>query len=63
MRRGRIQAVEEMPGLSDDEAVAKCRLLFTQRQNQFDGFEVWDRSRMVRQHPPHEPEASKSDLE
>jgi hypothetical protein len=52
MRAGHIAGVEEMPGLSDEEAVAKSREMFEARKPEFDGFEVWERDRMVLQEPP-----------
>jgi hypothetical protein len=56
MRNGHIVSVEEMPGLSDEEAVAKGRHLFEERAPQgFDGFEVWDRARMLIQYPEPTP--------
>jgi hypothetical protein len=52
MRNGHIGGVEELPGLSDDEAIAKGRELFEHRKAQkFDGFEIWERSRMLIQYP------------
>jgi hypothetical protein len=56
MRGGHIRAVEEMPGLSDEEAVAKGHQMLVERRTMFEGFEVWDRSRMVIQYPPIEEE-------
>ena len=45
MRDGPIQAVEELSGLLDDEAVEKSHELFAAKpRGQFDGFEVWDPS-------------------
>jgi hypothetical protein len=40
-----------MTGLSDQDAIAKAHLLFLERGAGFDGFEVWDRARMVIRHP------------
>jgi hypothetical protein len=60
MRGGHIKAVEELPGLSDDEAVEKSIDMFAARraEHSYDGFEVWERSRMVLQYPaPDEPRA------
>jgi len=48
MKNGHIQAVEELPGLWDEEAIEKSRRLFEAKsKGQFDGFEVWDRARVV----------------
>jgi hypothetical protein len=54
MRGGHIQAVEELPGLSDEEAVEKARQMFDERKaaRNYDGFEVWFLDRMVIQCPP-----------
>ena len=52
LKGGHIEAVEELPGLSDDEAVAKARILFSERSHLFDGFEVWDRTRVIIRQPP-----------
>ena len=45
MRDGHSEAVEELPGLSDEEAIAKAHALFSERKHLFEGFEVWDRAR------------------
>ena len=45
MRDGHIEAVEELPGLSDEEAIAKAHALFSERKQHFEGFELWDRAR------------------
>jgi hypothetical protein len=61
MRAGHNAAAEELPELSAEEAVAKSRQMFEERKTEFryDGFEVWQLSRMVMQYPPFEatPEA------
>ena len=44
---GHIAAVEELTGLSDEEAVAKARRLYAERMASYEGFEVWDRTRFV----------------
>jgi hypothetical protein len=51
MRDGHIEAVEEVPGLSDEEAIAKAHALFSERKHLFEGFEVWDRTRVLIRHP------------
>ena len=49
---GHIFDVETLGGLSDEEAVAKAKLLFSERDDPIQGFEVWDRARVVfRNHP------------
>jgi hypothetical protein len=52
MKDGHIQAVEELPDLWDDQVIEKSHRLFEAKpKGQFDGFEVWDRTRMVFQYP------------
>ena len=51
MRGGRIEAVEELPGLSDEEAIVKARALFSGRKHSFEGFELWNRTRVIIRHP------------
>lgn len=55
---GHISAVEILSALSDEDAVAEARLLFSQRNGKFEGFEVWDRARVVLRHP--DPYAAKA---
>ena len=56
MRSGHIEGVEELPELPDAEAIEKCRQMFEERgsSSQYDGFEFWQLSRKVIQHPPVE---------
>jgi hypothetical protein len=58
MRGGHIEAVEELPGLADEEAIAKAHALFSERRHSFEGFELWDRTRVLIRHP--EPAAANS---
>ena len=51
LREGHIQAVEELTGLSDEDAVAKAHALYSERESIYEGFEIWDRTRMVIRHP------------
>ena len=52
LRNGHIAAVEMLPGLSDQDAIAKAQnLFFLDRQGQFEGFEIWERTRSVFRHP------------
>ena len=51
MRGGRIEAIEELPGLSDEQAVAKSHALFAERKHKFEGFELWNRTRVITRHP------------
>jgi hypothetical protein len=47
LRNGHVAGVETLPGLSDEAAIAKAHLLFSERSAQFDGFEVWEGARVV----------------
>ena len=58
MRGGHIEAVEELPGLADEDAIAKAHALFAERKHLFEGFELWERARVLIRHP--EPVASNS---
>jgi hypothetical protein len=51
MRDGHIEAVEELPGLRDEEAIAKAHALFSERKQHSEGFELWDRARVLIRHP------------
>jgi hypothetical protein len=51
MRDGHIEAVEELPGLSNEEAISKAHALFSERKHFFEGFELWDRTRVLIRHP------------
>ena len=53
MRAGHIEAVEELPGLSDEEAIAKAHALFSERRH---FFELWDRART---YPPSRARCAK----
>jgi hypothetical protein len=57
MRDGHIAGVEELPDLSDEEAVVKGRQLFEARKAQFsyDGFEVWKLAQVLIQYTPVAP--------
>ena len=56
MRAGHIADLStSMTGLSDQDAIAMAHLLFLERGAGFDGFEVWDRARMVIRHPDPPP--------
>jgi hypothetical protein len=56
MRGGHIEAVEELPGLAQEEAIAKAHALFSERRHSFEGFELWDRTRVLIRYP--EPAAA-----
>ena len=52
MRDGHIEAVEELTGLSDEEAIAKAHALFSERKHLFEGFEgAGSRARAYTGHP------------
>src|SRR5580693_10222041 len=51
MRGGRIEAVEELAGFSDEQAIAKAHALFSERKHKFEGFELWNRTRVIIRHP------------
>ena len=53
MRGGHIVAVELLEAESDEHAVQQGRALFDGRRlDKLDGFEIWDRARVVHRHPP-----------
>ena len=52
MRGGHIVAVEELFGLSEEEATAKAHALFSERKHLFEGFELWDHARFLEQAHP-----------
>ena len=58
MKGGHIADVEVLEGPSDREAVERSRELFAARKDKFDGFEVWERERMVLREAVPEPVAS-----
>jgi hypothetical protein len=47
---GHIVAVEILDGLLDEAAVAKAHELYAERKALYEGFEVWDRARVVIRH-------------
>ena len=51
-----------LSGLSDREAIEKAqKLFFLERRGQFEGFEVWDRTRVVFRHP--DPSTEKPEVD
>jgi hypothetical protein len=56
LKNGHIGAVEVLePGLSDTDAIKKGSTLFLKRlRDGYDGFEVWDRERVVFRYPEDE---------
>jgi hypothetical protein len=59
IRAGHIAGVEMLADLPDQDAIARAHLLFSERKALFEGFEVWDRARVVLQLPSsaEKPEA------
>jgi hypothetical protein len=55
MRGGHIVDVQELPGLSNEEATAKAHALFLEREHLFEGFELWDRTRLVIKYSARSP--------
>jgi len=56
VKGGHVMAVEELPGLSEEEAVAQARDLFQARKgDRIEGFEVWDGGRSILAHPHPRP--------
>jgi hypothetical protein len=57
MRDGHIAAVELLDDVPDDDsAIDKARLLFNARTREhFEGFEIWDRERIVFRYPKETP--------
>jgi hypothetical protein len=49
--KGHIAAVEELPGLTHEEAMIKAHKLYLERKSLYEGFEVWDRTRFLLRHP------------
>ena len=50
MRGGHIAAFEELTGLSDEAATTKADALLSERKHLFEGFELWDGTRVVARH-------------
>ena len=48
LKNGHIIAAEMLAGIpSDEEAIAKSHELFAARTEDFEGFEIWDTTRVV----------------
>lgn len=54
VRNGCTVATRELRGATVQEAIERARLLFEQRRDLYDTFEVWSRGRMAYQHLPSE---------
>ena len=52
LRGGHIVAAEELAGVSDKEVIEKAQVLFSERENPVEAFEVWDQTRVIIRHPP-----------
>jgi hypothetical protein len=54
MKNAHIVGVEDLIDLTDEEATAKAHTLFAERasKDNLDGFEVWERARVVARHLP-----------
>jgi hypothetical protein len=57
MRDGHIAAVEELFGLTDEEATIKSHELYLERKGLYEGFELWDRTRFLIRYPAPDAEA------
>ena len=56
MRGGHIADVEEVTGISDEQAIAKAHTLFSEHKRLFEGFELWDCARfMISHREPADP--------
>ena len=51
VRGGHIVDVDEVSGPSDEEAIGKAQALFSEREDLFEGFELWDGARVLIGHP------------
>ncbi len=47
LKDGHIKSVQELPDLTEAEAIEQARLLFSERSQLFEGFELWDRDRFI----------------
>lgn len=54
-RGGHIAAVEILAAGSDDALIQQARAVFEKRKREFDGFEVWDRTRFIYRLPALPP--------
>jgi hypothetical protein len=49
--QGPYRGVEELTGLTAEEAVIKAHELYSERKRLYEGFEVWDRTRFLVRYP------------
>ena len=54
MRDGHVAAVEELFGLTEEEAAIKSHKLYLERKSLYEGFELWDLTRFLLRHPSTE---------
>lgn len=50
VRNGTIRSIEVVRCVSDADAIEHALQLYERRKEQFEGFELWDRARLVHQH-------------
>jgi hypothetical protein len=50
IRDGHVVGVAMLPGLSDQDAIARAHKLSARRSGRIDGFEVWDGARLIIRH-------------
>lgn len=58
MRRGHFAAVEVLVDLSDETAIGQAEALFEERKQEFEGFELWDGTRLVHRHQQPLPKSA-----
>jgi hypothetical protein len=56
MKGGHVVGVEMLPDLSDEEAIEQSHVLYAATlSGLYDGFELWDRARVVTRHEGQKP--------
>jgi hypothetical protein len=56
MKGGHVVSVKMLPDLPDEEAIKKLHELFSETHSGlYDGFELWDRARVVIRHKGQKP--------
>jgi hypothetical protein len=51
---GKIETVETLDVATDEQAVREAEKVFRDREQQYSGFEVWQRARFIHRFPPGE---------
>ena len=51
---GKIETVEALDVATDEQAVREAERVFHDREQQYSGFEVWQRARFIHRFPPSE---------